>query len=200
MNVFFTPRTILPTAWRQAFPDARVQRPPTDSPPQNGELVWLHWSRQADPARVSSFAAGGAKVVVLSDQPNDDEGMAALAAGAVGYCNSHADANVLREVAQVVGHGGLWVGESLLTRMLTGVTARVAQLRPTGEAPATGLDQLTERERDIALRVAAGQNNKEIARALDLAERTVKAHLTAAFAKLGARDRLHLSLIVNRLV
>lgn len=200
MNLFVTPRAITPRSWRQAFPEARIQHPPVDTPPADGELVWLHWSRQSEPARIAGFIAGGAKVVVLSDQPNDDEGMKALAAGAVGYCNAHADPAVLREVAQVVGHGGLWVGESLLTRLLTGVTARVAKLRPDGNSTPASLDQLTEREREIALRVAAGQNNKEIARALDLAERTVKAHLTAAFGKLGARDRLHLSLIVNRLL
>ncbi len=56
---------------------------------------------------------------------------------------------------------------------------------------------LTEREREVAKAVAQGASNKEIARQLDITERTIKAHVGAILEKLGARDRLQLSLIVN---
>ena len=56
---------------------------------------------------------------------------------------------------------------------------------------------LTEREREVARAVARGAANKEIARELAITERTVKAHVGAILEKLGARDRLQLSLIVN---
>ena len=54
------------------------------------------------------------------------------------------------------------------------------------------LGSLTERERAVAEAVAAGLSNKEVARRLDITERTVKAHLSAAFRKLGVRDRMQL--------
>ena len=46
----------------------------------------------------------------------------------------------------------------------------------------------------MVVEVAKGATNKEVARALDITERTVKAHLGSAFGKLGVRDRLQLVL------
>jgi DNA-binding NarL/FixJ family response regulator len=56
---------------------------------------------------------------------------------------------------------------------------------------------LTPRERDIARLVSNGACNKNIARELNISERTVKAHLTTIFQKLGIADRLHLALYVS---
>ena len=56
---------------------------------------------------------------------------------------------------------------------------------------------MTAREQEAALLVAGGASNKEIARQLDITERTAKAHVSAMLEKLGARDRLQLSLILN---
>ncbi|MCH8282968.1 MAG: helix-turn-helix transcriptional regulator, partial [Chloroflexi bacterium] len=64
--------------------------------------------------------------------------------------------------------------------------------------PVDSLTILTERERAVALAVAEGRSNKEVARLLDITERTVKAHLGAAFRKLGVRDRMQLVLKLSR--
>ena len=58
---------------------------------------------------------------------------------------------------------------------------------------------LSDRETQVARLVSAGASNKEIAENLLITERTVKAHLSAVFEKLGVRDRLQLSLRVNGL-
>jgi len=55
------------------------------------------------------------------------------------------------------------------------------------------LTGLTRRERELVALVAAGASNKEIAERLSIAERTVKAHLTSIFRKLGVSSRLHLA-------
>jgi DNA-binding NarL/FixJ family response regulator len=57
---------------------------------------------------------------------------------------------------------------------------------------------LTDREKEVARTLARGASNKEIARSLDITERTVKAHVGAVLEKLQVRDRLQLSLVVNR--
>jgi DNA-binding NarL/FixJ family response regulator len=56
---------------------------------------------------------------------------------------------------------------------------------------------LTQREYEIATLVGNGETNKQIARRLDITERTVKAHLTEVFRKLDIADRLKLALIVK---
>ena len=89
---------------------------------------------------------------------------------------------------------GLWVGESLLNRLLGGISNRIGNANSGGNELLAGL---SPREREIALCVARGESNKEIARELNLAERTIKLHLTSIFEKLQVRDRLQLALRVN---
>ena len=67
------------------------------------------------------------------------------------------------------------------------------------QPPVGDFDSLTEREYAVAVAVGKGLNNREIAESLGITERTVKAHLTAIFEKLGLRDRVQLALTVNRL-
>ena len=59
------------------------------------------------------------------------------------------------------------------------------------------LENLTKREYEIALLVGRGESNKQIARQLDITERTVKAHLTEIFRKLAISDRIKLALLVK---
>jgi DNA-binding NarL/FixJ family response regulator len=60
------------------------------------------------------------------------------------------------------------------------------------------LAELTDRQREVAQLVASGANNKEIARTLNITERTVKAHLTEVFDRLKISDRLQLAVRLNR--
>ncbi|MFH1659195.1 MAG: response regulator transcription factor [Pseudomonadota bacterium] len=134
-------------------------------------------------------------VVILADEPGDAIIAEACALGASGCCNTHAAPEVLRQVALVVENGGLWIGQSLLQR-LVGSTSRVLEARPEAKLD-TWSGLLSERESQVAKLVAGGASNKEIADQLSITERTVKAHLSAIFEKLGLRDRLQLSLRIN---
>ena len=78
----------------------------------------------------------------------------------------------------------------------TGALNHIATTTALSKA-ALDLQALTAREQQVALAVAGGASNKEVARTLNITERTIKAHVSAIFQKLGARDRLHLSLIMN---
>jgi len=63
-------------------------------------------------------------IVVLSNVPEDEQGMAVLAAGATGYSSALTLPEVLRQVANVVEHGGLWVGPQLMRRLMQGLAVR----------------------------------------------------------------------------
>ncbi len=199
-HVFVTARPQPIPRWLEAFPDALLMH---DQGPDktdlvalaNASVVWLHM--MGDNLAVSAWlktlriAAPNAPIVVLSNVPEDDQAMAALAAGASGYCSALTLPAVLHQVASVVEHGGQWVGPQLMRRLMQGLAVR------NSAPPEPALDKLSQRERQVAEAVARGSTNKEIARVMAITERTVKAHLTASFEKLGVRDRMQLSLLVN---
>lgn len=199
--IFLTRRAVPLPGWRGAFPAARIrgypQKQETLAAP-GSTLVWLHIDNQVlksgELVAAVARAALGCPVIVLSNVPSQDEGLAVLEAGASGYTNALAVPELLRQIETVVGNGGLWVGPELMQRLLVGLgrgSPRAQNLSP--------LDPLSPREREVAQAVAAGATNKEVARQLGITERTVKAHLGRAFELLGLRDRLQLALLLNGL-
>ncbi len=189
-------------SWREAFHDARwlARERLAELPAEGAGIVWCRVRAGEAPEEVlrDYSPRPGRHLVVLADEPDEAMVTRALAAGAAGCCNTHAAPEVIRQVALVVENGGLWVGQSLLSRLI-GNTARILSRRESPEATDDWSGLLSEREVQVARLVASGESNKEIARELAITERTVKAHLTAIFEKLGLRDRLHLSLRVNGL-
>jgi len=196
---FFSATGDLLPRWREAFPSAGGSRLDHAAGGIGAhDMAWLRLPRTAAAAEIVAgvrSAVGDVPIVVLSDQPDDEEALRCFAAGAKGYCNSHAVPELLQRVAQVVLQGGLWIGESLMQRLLQG-TARIAVPAAAGTATAWAA-LLTEREQQVARAVASGASNKEIARQLGITERTIKAHTGAIFSKLEVRDRLQLSLLVH---
>ncbi len=181
--------------WREAFPDLVCGR--LDAVFAEEKLVWVLQPvghRAEGVVKHLSKSLAGCSLVLLADEPSEDEAMAALAAGASGYCNGHAAPEVLQQVAMVVENGGIWVGQGLMQRLL----ASTARLLPADKAQdSSWRATLTVREQEAAVLLAKGASNKEIARQLDITERTVKAHVGAMLEKFGARDRMQLSLIIN---
>jgi len=187
--------------WSEAFQAGTAQKThsaPSHAAPSEADLVWLRLEQEPSVALQIQHIASPISLVVLSDQPTDEEALAAFSAGARGYCNTHATAQLLRQVAAVVLQGGLWIGESLMQRLVSATSrlqAADSTVSPPEESWSSGL---TDREKEVARTLARGASNKEIARSLDITERTVKAHVGAVLEKLQVRDRLQLSLIVNR--
>ena len=181
--------------WREAFPQLSVGSLEIEL--ADNTTVWaLLPGGQNAGALVAHLRKNstGCPLILLADEPSEEEAVAALAAGASGYCNGHAAPKVLQQVAMVVENGGIWVGQGLMQRML----AATSRLMPMSkESSATWRQALTSREQEVALLLASGASNKEIGRQLDITERTVKSHVGAMLEKLGARDRLQLSLIIN---
>lgn len=184
--------------WQEAFSNAQSMSEGTTSS-KSGQPV-MAWIRLVADQPVGEQVAearkrlGAVPIIVLSDTPSDQEALAAFSAAARAYCNTHATPEVLVQVASVVEQGGLWIGESLMKRLVQ-ATAGIAFVAT--ESAQAWDSKLTEREREVAQVVAAGASNKEVARQLGITERTVKAHLTTIMDKLGVRDRLQLALAVH---
>ncbi len=197
-HVFVTEGEPLRSNWLAAFPGAQLAPLAASKHFRTAEVIWLRLPYEGDIAplilKLKKFGGGQTSVVALSDEPRDEEGLVALRAGASGYCNGYASPIVLQQVAQTVQQGGVWLGQSLLQKLVA-ITAQQAPRDIPVSRDWTA--NLTEREIMVAQAVALGASNKEIADQLGITERTVKAHLTAAFEKLQVRDRLQLTLLVN---
>jgi len=197
----FVDRDALPIpTWLEAFPEARVVRRGQLSLIPSGEpvILWirLRAGESLESVMPSAPLEAWQLLVLLADEPDEEVIADALAQGASGCCNTHAAPEVLQQVALVVGNGGLWVGQSLLRRLVGG-TSRALAARSERPPRVDWSTVLSEREVQVARLVAGGASNREVAEQLSITERTVKAHMSAIFEKLGLRDRLQLSLRIN---
>lgn len=201
VHLFLCPHGRMLPRWSEAFHTGRAGKVRVWNSVKPGgiHVVWLRLEHGLPVASQMDALAPQLKLipcVVLSDQPSDEEALAAFAAGARGYCNTHAAAQLLIQIAAVVLQGGLWIGESLMRRLVSATGRLQANVSVATESDGWSKD-LTDREKQVAKTLASGASNKEIARALGITERTVKAHVGAVLEKLQVRDRLQLSLIVN---
>lgn len=192
-SLFISPPHIKSPRWQQAFPSAQISTDERELPADvRSLLIWVMLGDTFTLAHIVRWVAAGARVIGLTQAENPHQAKQVLEAGASGYLHYLAVVPVLQQVSQVVEVGGLWLGVDLM-RQLVFATATI--ISPPSEK--VHLDLLSAREQDVAKAVAAGKSNKEVARALDITERTVKAHLSAVFEKLHVRDRLHLVLVLS---
>jgi len=117
------------------------------------------------------------RVLVVTSFP--DRMPAAIRAGARGYLSKDVDPGALVAAVRSVAAGHL---------LLEPAAAAVLMA-----APSEG-STLTARERDVLLLLAEGRSNREIARALAVAEKTVKTHVSSILLKLGLADRTQAAL------
>ena len=125
------------------------------------------------------------QVLVLTSYSDTERIVAALDAGAVGYLLKDADPDDVIEGVRAVSRGESPI-HPRAARSLLGA-------RRAAPAP-----ELTPRETEVLSLVRAGLANKQIARRLDITERTVKAHLTSAFARIGVQDRTQAAVWAER--
>src|SRR5487761_137180 len=116
------------------------------------------------------------KVLLLSDGAAEDRVAAAMAAGAHGYLSTKVSLAAVAEGIKVVNRG---------SSILDGAAADALWRRPPDP-------RLVGREGEIVRRVAAGETNAEIARNVNVSEKTVEAALRAMLRKLAAKNRTHL--------
>jgi DNA-binding NarL/FixJ family response regulator len=129
----------------------------------------------------------GARVLVLTSATEPASASMAVRSGAAGVLYKDVDPDALVRAIRSVHDGHL-----LLAPEAAGALVRVAS------APWGGMDALTSREREVLAELTHGRSNREIARTLGVAEKTVKAHVSSVLAKLGVQDRTQAALLAVR--
>jgi DNA-binding NarL/FixJ family response regulator len=147
-------------------------------------------------------ASPDTRIIVLTDRVKDCEAIAVLKAGASGYCSKTISARSLIKAVTVVSTGEIWADRrliSLFLRTLVACTSRRKAISSNSDRSgyASSTFSLSPRERDIASMVKAGEQNKTISSHLSISEKTVKAHLTSIFQKLGLSSRTQLALFMR---
>ncbi|MCG6933004.1 MAG: response regulator transcription factor, partial [Gallionella sp.] len=117
-------------------------------------------------------------------------------AGVRGCCPNDLKPQDLKQVVLTVQQGELWIRRRLTSRLVDEL-GKTTSKNKAYRSQFGLLNHLTQREFDIALRVSKGESNKQIAQECSITERTVKAHLTEVFQKLGVTDRLNLALFMS---
>ena len=135
-----------------------------------------------DATRRISAEHPASRVLVLTSFSDQSRILEALSAGADGYLLKHAEPDDIADGIRAVHAGGSPLDPKA-------ARALVESRRSGRDTP-----QLTDREREVLLLVRDGLANKQIARRLGIAERTVKAHLTSVFQRLGVADRTQAAL------
>jgi DNA-binding NarL/FixJ family response regulator len=122
--------------------------------------------------------------IILTTFDDDQLVLAGLKAGARGYLLKDVSLEQLVEAVKTVAAGGSLVQPVVTQRLLTGLKNMDNQFASLDRP-----DPLTDRETEILRLMAGGYSNKEIANSLNVAEGTVKNHVSNILSKLGVRDR-----------
>lgn len=134
-------------------------------------------------------ALPGVRIMMLTVNDNDDSLLAALKAGAHGYVLKGVASAELRAIARRIAGGEPYVTPTLAAEML----AEFARPR----AP-DNLSDLTPREAEVLELLSQGLSNRQIGDHLQLAEKTVKHHMTSILQKLQVRSRTEAAIIALR--
>jgi len=136
------------------------------------------------------------RIIIIENQSDRLVDQYALfKAGAHGFCKENIFDALLNRAVQMVCEGEYWIQRKLIANMINDLAREMAESQnQDGRNENAVISALTPRELEVAKMVRLGENNKMIARELDISERTVKAHLSAIFRKLEIQNRLHLAL------
>lgn len=142
-------------------------------------------------------AAAPAPVAIISADETPDTALQVLALGGAGYLPKSLPEDVMRAALSLVLAGGTYVPPLVTSRApavpgISVTAALAARPTPSGETlprGSRGIQTLTPRQRDVLGLIIEGMSNKEIADELQVAEATIKVHVTAILRAFGVNSR-----------
>jgi DNA-binding NarL/FixJ family response regulator len=141
--------------------------------------------------RITSDRDAGPRVLILTTFDLDEYVFEALRAGASGFALKSRPLEELLAGIRTVAAGEALLAPSVTRRLIAHFADRA---RVTASTP-RGLDELTDREREVLVLVARGLSNAELAVTLRVTLPTAKTHVSRILTKLGARDRTQLVIL-----
>jgi len=121
------------------------------------------------------------EVLMLTSSADEEHLLAAVRAGALAYLPKTAGVDQVVTSVRAAARGESVLEPRIAARLVREVRELAVRRRP--------LDQLSPRELEVLASLARGRSNRQIARALQISEETVKAHVSSILAKLGLSDR-----------
>lgn len=137
------------------------------------------------------------RIILSTSGISDEHEWLLFKAGVKGFCLNTIELEQIKRAVKAVWQGELWIRRKLVQHMQHELSKTMQEKKHIERAVNSLLENLTRREYEIAILVGRGESNKQIARRLDITERTVKAHLTEIFRKLAISDRIKLALLVK---
>ncbi|MQA82368.1 MAG: response regulator [Streptosporangiales bacterium] len=135
------------------------------------------------------------RILVLTTFDTDDLVLRAVQIGAAGFVLKDTPPPRMIEAVRSVARGEPVLSPSVMRQVMTAATSGgQAPRRPEARRE---LDRLTDREREVAIEVARGSSNAEIAERLYMSVATVKANMTRIFSKLETDTRVHVAMKVR---
>jgi DNA-binding NarL/FixJ family response regulator len=143
--------------------------------------------------------ADAPEVIVLTTFDADEFVLRALRAGASGFLLKDTPPADIRQAVRKVADGEATLSPAVTRRLIAHVAApaRSSLARSPRVAAQKQLEQLSERERDVALALGQGKSNAEISAELFMSVATVKAHVSRLLTKLDMNNRVQVALLVH---
>ena len=136
--------------------------------------------------RVRLALAGRTRVVVCMHDASDNDLIELLRCGIAGFVQIGESLQIIRKAIQRIIYGELWAPRRIVSEALRSMVSVIDDAR------------FTRRELEILHRIAAGQDNREIAEELAITRETVRWHLRSAYGKLGVHDRNLAATLINK--
>ncbi len=144
--------------------------------------------------------AHAAPIIVVSARENPADVQASLGHGAMGYLPKSSSSDVMMNAIRLVLSGGMYLPPVLLGQQEGGngagsMESSLSQPRLSDQVARN----LTRRQRDVMRLLALGRSNKAIAQELELAEGTVKVHVSAIFKALNVTNRTEAVIVAGKI-
>jgi DNA-binding NarL/FixJ family response regulator len=137
------------------------------------------------------------KIVVIGNHISPPIQIDLYLAGAHGCCGRTIKQQQLKRLVNSVESGEIWISRAQIGYLLERLNQRLPDKQVLNQQNQISLSGLTRREKEIAILVSNGKNNRQISQILKISETTVKSHLGMVFRKLGINDRLSLALQIS---